>query len=195
MLVQSTLRSRLPGVLITGESRLPCVFITGELRLPGVFTTGELRLPSVFITGESFGHRGVILLILRSIQQPLKGMSFLKLSVVYFNSLGTCDLCLQKLHNLKDSYWLLGVFVAGESISNTNNSTNIQKYSKSFLGMPIGTRKSCLLKKTGHKKISWHCSFKYTNLLKLGLSWEILEGGGGYFPVNQHSNYHTERSD
>jgi hypothetical protein len=42
MLVKSTLRSRLPGVFITGESRLPCVFNTGESRLPGVFITGEL---------------------------------------------------------------------------------------------------------------------------------------------------------
>jgi hypothetical protein len=35
---------------------------------------------------------------------------------------------------------------------NTNNSTNIRKNSKSFLGMPIETRRSCLMKKTGHKK-------------------------------------------
>jgi hypothetical protein len=41
MLVQSTLRSRLPGVFITGELRLADVFTTGELRLAGVFTTGE----------------------------------------------------------------------------------------------------------------------------------------------------------
>ncbi len=54
MLVPNTPRSRLPGVVITGESRLPGVFTIGELRLPGVFITGELRLPGVFITGESF---------------------------------------------------------------------------------------------------------------------------------------------
>ncbi len=52
MLVHSTLRSRLPGVFITGESRLPFVFITGESRIPGVFTTRELRHAGVFITGE-----------------------------------------------------------------------------------------------------------------------------------------------
>jgi hypothetical protein len=59
---------------------------------------------------------------------------------------------LQKLPNLKDSYRLPGVFIAGESITNTNNSTNIRKNSKSFLGMPIGTSRSCLMKKTGHEK-------------------------------------------
>jgi hypothetical protein len=65
---------------------------------------------------------------------------------------GTCDLCLQKLPNLKDSNRLSGVFIAGEAITNTNNSTNIQKNSKSVLGMPIGTMRRCLMKKTGHKK-------------------------------------------
>jgi hypothetical protein len=74
------------------------------------------------------------------------------LSVGYFNSLGTCDLCFQKLPNLKDSNWLPGVFIAGESITNMNNSTNIKKNSKSVLGMPIGTRRRCLMKKTGHEK-------------------------------------------
>ncbi len=102
--------------------------------------------------GSRFGHRGVILLILRSIQQSLKGVSFQKSSVGYLNSLGTCDLCLQKLPNLKDSNRLPGVFIAGELITNTNNSTNIRKNSKSFLGIPIGTRRSCLVKKTKHEK-------------------------------------------
>jgi hypothetical protein len=36
-------------------------------------------------------------------------------------------------------------------IMNMNNSTNIQKNSKSLLGMPVGTRRSCLMKKTGGK--------------------------------------------
>ncbi len=34
---------------------------------------------------------------------------------------------------------------------NANNSTDILKNSKSFLGLSIGTRRSCLMKKTGHK--------------------------------------------
>jgi hypothetical protein len=55
MLIQGTVRSRFPGVFITGELELPCVFITGESRLPGVLTTGELRLAGVFTTRESFG--------------------------------------------------------------------------------------------------------------------------------------------
>jgi hypothetical protein len=48
---------------------------------------------------------------------------------------------------------LPGVYIAGESITYTNNSTNIRKNSKSFLGMSIGTRGSCWMKKkTGHEK-------------------------------------------
>jgi hypothetical protein len=153
MLVQSTLRSRLPGEFITEESRLPCVFIAGESRLPGVFTTGELRLSSVFITGESFWTPGVILLILMSTQQSLKGLSFQKSFVGYCNSLGKCDLCLKKLPNLKDSNRLPGVFIARESITNTNNSTNIRQNSKSFLCLSIGTRRSCLMKKPDMKNL------------------------------------------
>ncbi len=80
MLVQSTLRSLLPGVFITGESRLPGVFITGGRNSPGVFITGK-------------------------------------------------------------------------SITNKNNSTNIQKNSKSFLGMPTETGRSCLMKKNRRRKV------------------------------------------
>jgi hypothetical protein len=52
-----------------------------------------------------------------------------------------------KVPNLNDSIQLPGVFIAGESIMNTNNSTNIQKNLKSFLGMPIETRRSSMMKK------------------------------------------------
>ncbi len=48
---------------------------------------------------------------------------------------------------------LCGVFIAGESITNMNNSTNIRKNSISFLGMPIGTRKSCLMIKPDTKNL------------------------------------------
>ncbi len=116
MLVPNTPRSQLPGVFITGESRLPGVLTTGESRLPGVFTTGE----STFWTWR------VVSLNLRSVQQSLKRMSFLKLTEGYFNYLGSCDLCLKKIASLKDSNQLPGVFITGESITNTNNSNNIQ---------------------------------------------------------------------
>jgi hypothetical protein len=39
-----------------------------------------------------------------------------------------------------------------ESITNSNNYTNIQKNLKSFLDVPIWTRRSCLIKTTGDKK-------------------------------------------
>jgi hypothetical protein len=59
---------------------------------------------------------------------------------------------LAKLHNLGDFNQLPSVFITGESITNTNNSTNIRKTSKSFLGMPIRNRRSCSMKKTGDEK-------------------------------------------
>ncbi len=39
-----------------------------------------------------------------------------------------------------------------ESITNTNNSSNIRKNLKSFLGVSNGTRRRCLMKKTRVKK-------------------------------------------
>jgi hypothetical protein len=47
--------------------------------------------------GSRFGHRGVVLPTFRNIQQSLMIISFWKLTVGYFNYLGTCDLCLNKL--------------------------------------------------------------------------------------------------
>ena len=102
--------------------------------------------------GSRFGHRGVVLPFLRSKQQSLKGQSFQNLTVGCFNYLGTCDLCLKKLPHLRDSNRLPGVFITGESITNSNISTNIRTNSKSFLGMSTGIRRSCLMKKTGDKK-------------------------------------------
>ncbi len=40
----------------------------------------------------------------------------------------------------------------GESITNSNNSSNIQKNSKSFLGVFNGTRRRCLMKENHSKK-------------------------------------------
>ena len=47
---------------------------------------------------------------------------------------------------------LPGSEYTGESITNSNNSSNIRKNSKSFLGVSNGTRRRCLMKKTGVKK-------------------------------------------
>ncbi len=83
MLVQSTLRSRLPGVFITGESRVPCVFIeewtnedTGVGAAIAAGSQEENGTPVYSSLGSRFGCREVILLILMSIQQSLIGLSF-----------------------------------------------------------------------------------------------------------------------
>jgi hypothetical protein len=46
-----------------------------------------------------------------------------------------------------------GVFITGVSMTNTDNSTNIRKNSKSFLIVPNWTRRSCLKKKTETKNL------------------------------------------
>jgi hypothetical protein len=53
------------------------------------------------------------------------------------------------LSNLRDSNRIPGVFITGESITNTHNSSNILKYSKSFLGMPMGTKETFFDEKKG----------------------------------------------
>jgi hypothetical protein len=58
----------------------------------------------------------------------------------------------EKLPYPRYSNQLPGVFITGESIMNTKNSTNIIKSSKSFLDVPIWTMRSCLIKKTGDEK-------------------------------------------
>jgi hypothetical protein len=151
MLVQSTLRSRLPGYSSQGSQDSPVYSPPGSRDSPVYSPPGSWDSPVYSSPGSRFGHRGVILLILEH-TTIFKGSIILKSSVSYFNSLGTCDLCLQKLPKLKDSNHLPGVFIAGESITNTNNSTNIRKNSKWVLGMPIGTRRRCLMKKTGQEK-------------------------------------------
>jgi hypothetical protein len=146
MLVPSTLRNRLPGIFIPGKLRLHSV------RDSTVYSSPDSPVYSPL--GSCFGHRGVILPILRSIQQSLKVLSLKKLTVSYFNYLGTCDKCLQKLPNLRDHNRLPGVFISEESVMNMTNSTNIQKNSKTFLGMTIGTRICCLMKKNRRRNTS-----------------------------------------
>ncbi len=152
MLVQSTLRCRLRGYSSQGSRDSPVYSPLGSQDSLVYSPPGSWDSPVYSSSGSHFGHRGVISLILRSIQQSLKGLSFYKSSVGYFNSLGKCDLNLQKLPNIKDSNRLPGVFIAGESIMNTNNFTNIRKNLKSVLDMPNGTSRRCLMKKTEHKK-------------------------------------------
>ncbi len=113
MLVQNTIRSRLPVVYITGESRLHGVFITGMLRLLGVFTTRESRLANLFITGKSFWTPGSHFTDFKEHRTIFRGSIMLKIDcrLLYCNYLGTCVLCLQKLPNLRDSNLLPGLFI------------------------------------------------------------------------------------
>jgi hypothetical protein len=61
----------------------------------------------------------------------------------------------------RNSNRLPNVFITGESITKMKNSMNIRKNSIPFLVIPIGTKSSCLMNKTGKEKS------RYTALLKL----------------------------
>ncbi len=69
--------------------------------------------------GEWFWTPGVVLPIWVSIvQQPLKWLSSYKLTVGYFNCLGTWDICSKKIPFPRHFYRLPGAFITGESITN-----------------------------------------------------------------------------
>ena len=93
MLLQSTLRSRLPGV----------------------FTTGELRLAGIFITGESFWTPGSRFTDFKEHITIFKGTIIQKIESRILNYIGTFKLCLKKLPYFRDSNRLPGVFITGES--------------------------------------------------------------------------------
>jgi hypothetical protein len=98
--------------------------LTNLGRLPGVFTTGESQLPCDEYTRES-----------RLPGDEYTGESRLP----------------------GDEYTgesrLPGSEYTRVSITNSNNSSNIQKNSKSFLGVSNGTRRRCLMKKTRVKNL------------------------------------------
>ncbi len=66
----------------------------------------------------------------------------------------------EKVASPKDSNRLPGIFITGESITNTNNLMIIKKNLKSFLDVPIGTRRSCLKKKLKMKNFVTLSLFK-----------------------------------
>jgi hypothetical protein len=93
---------------------------------------------------------------------------------------------------------LPGVVITRESITNTNISTRIRKNSKLFPDVPIWTRRSCLMKKTGVKKsrdTAWHCSFNtviWGTVQSLSCSWTLH----CWFIKSSIHRYHlTELSD
>ncbi len=68
---------------------------------------------------------------------------------------------------------LSGSEYTGESITNTNNSSNILKNLKSFLCMSNGTMRSWWWKNQS-KIISWHSPFKYIKAVISGSWLKIL---------------------
>ncbi len=108
--VMKTPGSQLLSVLWTS------IRTTFQKKNPVYSTSGNWDSLVYSSLGSLFGHWGVILPILRSIKQSLKGLSFYEWTVGYFNYLGTFDASLQKLPNLRDSNRLPGVFFTGESV-------------------------------------------------------------------------------
>jgi hypothetical protein len=116
------------------ESRLAGVFTTGESRLPGVFTIGKSIFPVLFITGESFYE------FLRACHKLYRdNIHKIDCGIVYLPHYWR--FIFEKSPNLRNSNRLPSDDFTGESITNMNNSRNIRQ--NSFLGMPIGPRRSC----------------------------------------------------
>ncbi len=144
MLVLNTPRSRLPSVFIIGELRLPSVFTIKKSRLPSVFATRKSRLSGVLITEELFWTPRSHFTDSKEHRTILKRRSFYLIVVTYL--LREMWFMFEKITLPKESNRLPSVFITGEAITSLNNSTNIGKTSKSFLGVPNGTREVVWLK-------------------------------------------------
>jgi hypothetical protein len=136
MLVQSTLRSRLPGVLITGESR-STVYSSPGSRDSLVYSSPGIVLD----TEESFYQ------FLRSITTNFEESIILQKSTVgYFNSLGNVT-CVFK--NCPTQVILIDSPVyssPGRRLQKLITSGIFEKI-RNCLVMPIGTKRSCLMEK------------------------------------------------
>jgi hypothetical protein len=86
----------------------------------------------------------------------------------------------KKLPYSRDFNWLSGVFITRKSITNTSNFTNIGTNSKSFLDVPIGTRRSCLTKKTRNEKSRDTVPLK--DIARVNQNPPFVDEGGGYLP-------------
>jgi hypothetical protein len=81
-------------------------------------------------------------------------MIFKRTIFLKINYLGACDLCLKNCLTqgiLINS--LVYLSLGSQLCMNTNSSMNIQKNSKLLLDVPVGTRRSYLLKKTETKNL------------------------------------------
>ncbi len=74
-----------------------------------------------------------------------------------------CPLCLKKLPYPWDYIWRPGVFITGESITNTHNLSNIRKKSKPFQVLSNWTRRNCLKLKIRDEKS--RCNVPFSNWL------------------------------
>ncbi len=130
-------------------------------RLPGVFNTMESRFPGGFIIGESFWTLGSLYTNFEEYTIIFTGHVILKTDCSSLELLWKMWFMFEKVAPPKVSYRLPGIFITGESITNTNNYLMIiKKKLKSFLDVLIGTRRSCLKKKLEMKNFVTLSLFK-----------------------------------
>ncbi len=90
----------------------------------------------------------------------------------------------------RDSNWLTRVFITGESIIKTNNSTNIRKTRNRFWECPLGPGE-VVWWKNRKWEISWHCPFNSPS------NWSLLQetiapewlANGVYFTLSKDKFY------
>jgi hypothetical protein len=135
-----TRESQLLGGKYTAESRLPCEEYPGSRLLSVVWTSIRTGLQQIFSWIIDQGIKTPQCIKRRKVLTP---WSILHQKVLLLTNLGR----LPSVFTTPESQ-LPGDEYTGESITNSNNSSNIQKNLKSFLGVYNGTRRRCLMKKT-----------------------------------------------
>jgi hypothetical protein len=148
------------GISSPGKSRLPGLYDTSIIislqKMPGVWYSRESRLHSIFIKGEfwlprvGIWHRQVFLQTSWVGYSVYSSLGSLELSWLLFVFFPWGSRLPGWIH--QGVTWIHGVEhtrvsripdgeYTGDSITNTNNSTNIRQSSKSFWAMSKGTRK------------------------------------------------------
>ncbi len=158
--VVNTSGSRLPGVFRTSiRTGLQRNFLVikrpgSKDSLPSVLITGKSQLPEVLCTSSFFVNQ----------VRPTTPGNF---DSLVMNTPSSNDSTEENTTGSRTPRWWIPYY--GESITNSNNSSNIRKNSKSFLRMSNGTRRSCLMKKQ-REKISWNCPFVLSKFLFFKMS-------------------------
>jgi hypothetical protein len=158
--------SRLHGGEYTGESRLPCDEYLGSRLLSVLWTSIRTGLQKNFLMNNRPGSQDSPVYYT---QGSLDSLEYFALEGSFVNQFRSTPRCIHYrgvstprwwIHQgvttpwwwIHRESWLPSSKYTEESITKSNNSSNIRKNSKSFLGVSNWTRRRCLMNKTRVKK-------------------------------------------